>query len=253
SDYRASIDTFPVAKTVHVQNGWHPGDPVGETAWLAGMAVETGLPTAIVAYADLADPGVDAILDGHLAFAQMRGVRQILNWHDDPALRVAPQIDLMEQDDWRRGFRALADRKLSFDLQIYWPQMRMAQDLARDFPETPIVLNHFGMPIDRSAEGISQWKDAIRALARAPNVAVKLSGFGLGHPHWSIDDTVPLLTFVIDVFGPERVMFGSNLPVDLLFSPAAKLFAALERCLSPFSAVDRRHIARGTAERIYRL
>ena len=251
ADYRETVVGLPISKTVHVQNGWNPADPVGETRWLSHLAETQGLPTAIVAYADLASPDVESVLAAHLGFPCVRGIRQILNWHENPSLRVAARPGLMEQVSWRRGFACLARLGMSFDLQLYWPQMRMALELAQDFQQTSIILNHFGMPIDRSPEGLRGWTGAMRQLARADNVSVKLSGFGLGHPAWTLADTVPLLLQVIGMFGPERVMFGSNLPVDLLFSDASKLLAALEVCLQNLSPKDRRKIRHLNAERIY--
>ncbi len=252
ADYRALVAGHGVRKTVHVQNGWTSEDPVGETRWLAGLGLQEA-PTAIVAYADLSRPDVGAVLYEHLQTPSVRGIRQILNWHEDPRLRVAPSPDLMQQDGWRRGFRALSDRGLSFDLQIYWPQMAMARELAEDFPTTTFVLNHFGMPIDRSAEGLRRWEAALSDLSRAENVAVKLSGYGLGHPEWTPADTVPLLSRALRLFTPHRTMFGSNLPVDLLFSDAARLFEALDATLAPFGPADRTLVRSATAERIYRI
>ncbi|MET3616246.1 putative TIM-barrel fold metal-dependent hydrolase [Rhizobium aquaticum] len=252
-EYREIVSGWPVRKSVHVQNGWRADDPVGETRWLSSLIEADGLDMAIVGYADLSSPDIGATLDAHGTFPQFRGIRQILNWHENPALQVASHPDLMEQPDWRRGFGELAARNLSFDLQLYWPQMEMALELAQDFPQTEIVLNHFGMPIDRSPSALRHWAAALERLALTDNVSVKLSGFGLGHPHWSKADTIPLLQAVIRVFGPERTMFGTNLPVDLLFSKPRRLFDTFEASLLFLSGEDRNRIRHGNAERIYRL
>lgn len=251
-EYREIVSGWPVRKSVHVQNGWRTDDPIGETRWLSSLTESNELSMAIVGYADLSAPDVAATLDAHGAFAQFRGIRQILNWHENPVLQVASRPDLMEQPDWRRGFQALAERHLSFDLQLYWPQMEMALELAQDFPQTQIVLNHFGMPIDRSPSALRHWATAIERLSLADNVSVKLSGFGLGHPHWSKADTIPLLQSVIRIFGAERVIFGTNLPVDLLFSKPQRLVDTFEASILFLSNEDRNRIRHGNAERIYR-
>lgn len=240
ADYRAKVAGEGVTKTVHVQNGC--ADPLAETRWVAGLGAD-----AIVAYADLAAEDVGALLDAHLEAPQMRGIRQILNWHEVPQLCSAPR-DLMEQPAWRRGFGEVARRGLSFDLQIYWPQMAMAQELAQDFPHVPLILNHFGMPVDSGPEAVSGWRQGIAQLARAPNVAVKLSGFGLCPA-----DPAPLLSEVIRAFTPDRVVFGSNLPVDLLFAPARSIFRTLDAALAPLGPGDRDLIRHANAERIYRI
>jgi len=239
-DYRAEVAGQGVTKTVHVQNGC--ADALAETRWLEGLT-----PDAIVAHADLSDPQVGALLDAHLAAPQMRGIRQILNWHAAPHLCSAPR-DLMTRPDWRRGFAELAQRGLSFDLQVYWPQMAMARELAEDFPNVAFILTHFGMPIDLSPEGLAGWRQGMATLARAPNVAVKLSGFGL-----CPGDPLPLLAEVIALFTPDRVLFGSNLPVDLLFAPARSIFQTFNAAIAPLSAADRALIRHANAERIYRI
>ena len=252
-DYRRDVAGFGVARTVHVQNGWDPADPLGETLWLQSLNAEGRGPDAIVAYADLADPEVGALLEAHRACPAVRGIRQILNWHKVPTLRTAARPDLMATAAWRRGLARLERHGLAFDLQIYWPQMDMALDLARTFPGTTLVLDHFGMPIDRSPEGVAAWSAALARLAAAPNVVVKLSGFGLGHPRWSTADTLPLLARALDTFGPNRTMVGTNLPVDRLFAEPAAVLGVIRAVAAPLSQEDRYAVLCGTAERVYQI
>jgi predicted TIM-barrel fold metal-dependent hydrolase len=180
-------------------------------------------------------------------------VRQILNWHDEPRFRVAARPDLMTSADWRRGYARLRRFGFSFDLQIYWPQMGDARRLAADFPDTTIVLDHFGMPIDRSVDGLSSWRASLTRLAEAPNVQVKLSGLGLGNPLWSLDDTTPILKETIDIFGVARCMLGTNLPVERLFGPPGKTFEAFHALSLGLSEHERDAIYRSNAQRVYRL
>ncbi len=253
ADYARDTAGHPIRKVVHVQNGWDPADPLGETVWLQHLAAREGRPDAIVAFADLADPTVERRLEAHAAHVRVRGIRQILNWHADPRLRVACRPDLMQQAAWRRGFALLERYAFSFDLQIYWPQMDMALSLARDHPATNLVLDHFGMPVDRSADGLARWEAAMRRLSVAANVSVKLSGLGLGHPHWRLADTVPLLRRTIDIFGPDRVMVGSNLPVDRLFAPGDTILHAIGAAVCGCSQFEAAGILHANAERIYRI
>ena len=254
SDYRRDVAGADVRKTVHVENGWDRNDPVGETLWLDCLIRQSGQPTAIVAHADLADPRVEEVLERHKAASSaLRGIRQILNWHADPALRTASSADLMERTAWRNGFALLQAYDLSFDLQIYWQQMEQALVLARAFPNTTLILDHFGMPIDRTVVGVHAWATALWRLAQAPNVAVKLSGFGLGHPNWTASDTVPLLTRTIEIFGPERVMVGTNLPVDRLFARGSMILHAIAQAVSHLSEREAYAVLSGTAERLYRI
>ena len=253
ADYRREMEGLGIVKTVHVQNGRNPHDPLDETRWLSALARQQGMPDAIVAYADLAAPDVERVLEAHAGFPRVRGIRQILNWHDEPRLRSAPSPDLMESSQWRRGFARLARLGLSFDLQIYWPQMDMALALAGAFPDTMIVLEHFGMVADRSAEGLAGWRSAIKRLAQAPNVSVKLCGFGLGDPAWTIESVLPLLRHALEAFGADRTMVGTNIPVDLLFAPAEQIVTAIRTALRDLTTDERIAVLRANAERIYRI
>ena len=131
--------------------------------------------------------------------------------------------------------------------------MEMALALARAFPETTIVLNHFGMIADRSPEGVENWGTAIQRLAQAPNVYIKLCGFGLGSPKWSLSETLPLLRRALNAFGHARTMVGTNLPVDLLFATPEKIVSALRAAVSDLSEQQRAAVLRENAERIYRI
>ena len=253
ADYARDVAGAKVVKTMHVQNGWDPHDPVGETRWLQGLAASGGTPAAIVAFADLADPRVEALLERHVESPAVRGIRQILNWHENPVFRVASAPDLMENAAWRRGFALLPRFGLSFDLQIYWPQMDGALALARAFPDATLVLNHFGMPIDRSPGSVEGWSSAMTRLAKAPNVFVKLSGFGLGHPAWTLEDTGPLLRVTINAFGPSRTMVGTNLPVDSLFGDGPKILRAINASVAGLSEPEHHAVLVQTAERVYRI
>ena len=253
ADYRRDTAGLGIVKTVHIQNGRNPHDPLDETRWLSTLAERDGMPDAIVAYADLAAPDAQSLLEAHAAFPRMRGIRQILNWHDEPRLRSAPSRDLMESAQWRAGFARLAPLGLSFDLQLYWPQMDMALALAKAFPETAIVLEHFGMVADRSKEGLAGWRSAISRLAQAPNVSVKLGGLGLGDPTWTAASVLPLLHHTLEAFGLRRVMVGTNMPVDLLFASPAKIIAAIHDVAKGLSSAERTDVLRGNAERFYRM
>ncbi|WP_027169534.1 amidohydrolase family protein [Mesorhizobium sp. WSM3224] len=253
ADYRRDMAGLGIVKTVHVQNGRNPHDPLDETRWLSALARQEGMPDAIVAYADLAAPDVERLLEAHAGFPRVRGIRQILNWHDDPRLRSAPAPDLMESAQWRRGFARLTRLGLSFDLQLYWPQMDMALALARAFPDTMIVLEHFGMVADRTAEALASWRAAISRLAQAPNVSVKLCGFGLGAPAWTPETTLPLLHHALKAFGPKRTMVGTNTPVDLLFTSPATIIGIIHAVAMDLSDDERVAVLRSNAERFYRI
>ena len=153
-DYFRDAAGHDVVKTVYVETEWDPADPVGETRWLAEIIAASGFPHGIVAGARLDDPDVEAVLAGHAGFPRVRGIR-----HKPKAAAVARSSvergapGSMGDPAWRRGYALLEKYGLSFDLQTPWWHLGEAAALARDFPQTQIILNHTGLPADRSAGG----------------------------------------------------------------------------------------------------
>ena len=251
---RADIGSLPVVKTVHLQCDWDPTDPPGETRWLEDQATAHGLPTGFVAYAKLQDDNVGAVLDRHAqASDRLRGIRQIMNWHPDSVLTFGAPKELMRTKEWRRGFGMLAPRGLSFDLQLYPHQMDEAEELAAEFPETSIVLNHGGMPVDRSDEGFALWRTGMRKLAGQKNISVKISGLGMVDHRWTVESFRPVVQEIIDIFGAQRAMFASNFPVDKLYSSYAAVWNAFNTLTAAFPADERLALFSANAERTYRI
>ena len=129
-DYLADARNQNVVKSVHVETGWDPEDPVGETTWLQGIADKHGFPHGIVARATLDAPNVEQVLEGHARHKNVRGIRHAVNWHPDTTKTYVNRPDLIRR---RRGDGGWAARRfgLSFDLQLYPAQMVGAAALAR--------------------------------------------------------------------------------------------------------------------------
>lgn len=252
-DYLAEARPQHIVKSVHLQMGWDFRDPVGETRWIQSIADLHEFPHGIVGFARLEADDIEQVLDGHCAHRNFRGVRQILNWDPDPVRSFVDRNDYMRDAMWRSGFAQLRARSLSFDLQLYHPQMADAAALARAFPDVQIILNHAGMPLDRDAESLQGWRQAMRALAQAPNVAVKISGLGVGNPGWTVESIRPIVLDTIEAFGIDRCMVASNFPVDRLTGRYADVFESLRTITRDFSAGERRRIFHDNAVRIYRL
>jgi len=252
-DFLDDIRNQNVVKSVHLQVEYDHNDPVAETRWLQSVADKHGYPHGIVAFADLASRDVESIIEAHCAFPNVKGIRQCLNFHRDPVKTFIDHPHLMSDSQWRRGYGLLRRYGLSFDLQLYYTQMEEASVLARDFPDTPIVLNHTGMPVDRAPEEIAAWKKAMRTLAGAPNVSCKISGLGMGDWKWTVESIRPFVLDALDAFGVERCMFASNFPVDKLFSSYDDLFDAFKTITRNFSAAERAALFHDNAARVYRL
>ncbi len=252
-DYRRDAAGFDIAGTVYVETEWDPSDPAGEVDWVTALAAREGLPTAVVARARLDDPGVGDLLARYGRAPLVRGVR-----HKPRAARSPDAVEpgapgSMGDPAWRRGYAMLAANGLSFDLQTPWWHLPEAADLAEAFPDTPIVLNHAGLPADRSEEGLAAWRAAIEVLARAPNAFVKVSGIGVPGRPWTDDLQRRVVLGTVEVFGVERAMVGSNFPVDALVATFGEIMGGFDRILAGFPEVERRALFLGNAARFYRI
>ena len=256
ADLLADAASQNLVKSVHVQANVDPSDPVAETAWLDAVARSPdarGLPSAIVAFADLSSPDALACLERHArASDRMRGIRQVLNRHPNPTLNRAAR-DFLSNPAWRANVGLLARFGWSFDAQVYWHQMDSLGELADANPDTTFVLDHAGMPAERDAAGLEGWAAAMRRLAAHPNVVVKLSGYGMTDTGWTIASLRPYVLRPIEWFGPGRAMFGSNFPVDRLMAGYDRLWDAYRSIVADFPPAERDALLRGTAERVYRI
>jgi L-fuconolactonase len=259
--------------------------PVGETEFVNGVAAMSasggyGSPrvcAGIVGFADLTlGEAVDEVLQAHLAASsRFRGIRHAAGRDASPQVRNShtnPPPGLYGRDDFRRGFARLAAHGLSFEAWQYHHQLPEVTALARAFPETTIVLDHFSGPLGigpyagRREEIFEGWKRDLAELARCANVVAKLGGLvmpinGFGfHKAAAPPDSVALARatrewylHAIDCFGPQRCMFESNFPVDRASVSYGVLYNSFKRIAAGFTAAERAALFRGTAERVYRI
>ncbi len=253
ADYRSDTAGFTVVGTVFVETEWDPQDPVGETRWVQALAAREGLPSVMVCQAWLDRGDVEAVLAAQSAFPLVRGIRHKPRAAKSPAEVSDDLSGSMMDPVWRRGFALLHRHGLSFDLQTPWWHFRQALDLAEAFPETQIIVNHTGLPSDRSAEGLGGWRDALRLLAKAPNVAIKISGLGQPGKPWTVEANRPVVLDTIETFGVDRCMFASNFPVDSLVATFATIFGGFLTITDHFPPADRAKLFHGNAVRIYRI
>jgi len=252
-DYLRDAANHHVVKTVYVETEWNPADPVGETRWLQKIIAATGFPHAIVAGARLDDPEVEAALAGHAEFAQVRGIRHKPSAAPSPDRVERNAPGAMGDPAWRRGFALLQRYGLSFDLQTPWWHLAEAAELARDFPDARIILNHTGLPADRTEAGLAGWRQAMTLLAAEPNVAVKISGLGQPGRPWTVAANGPIVLDTIRIFGVERCMFASNFPVDSLCAEFDTIFTGFKTIVRGFAAAEQRRLFHENAVWIYRL
>lgn len=247
-DYFADAAPLTIAKTVYVETEWDPADAAGEMRYVDQLRNRTGFPSVAVAQAWLDESDCAAVLERHAAYAFVRGIRHKPRANAS-ANDAAPGG--MSDAQWRAGYARLRANGLHFELQTPWWHLHEAAQLARDFPDTQIILNHTGLPADRSAAGVAGWRDAMRAVAQCPNAAVKISGIGQAGQAWTAVANREIVLTTIDLFGAARCMFASNFPVDSLCASFGTIFGGFDEITRDFSATDRRALFHDNAVRDY--
>ena len=240
-DYRRNAGAHEIVMTVHIEAEFDPSHPVAETEWLEALAAVHGLPTACVAQAWLDREDAADVLVAQAAHRLVRGIRH------------KPAPGQMASAAWRRGYALLAAHGLSFDLQAPWPLLAEAAALATAFPKTQIIINHTGLPADRSEEGIAGWRGALRTVAACPNIALKISGLGLPGRKWSLAENGPVIRDAIGIFGAARCMFASNFPVDGLCATFDEIFSGFRQAVADLPMAQQRALFHDNAVRLYRL
>jgi predicted TIM-barrel fold metal-dependent hydrolase len=248
-EYRKDAGGQNVTETVYVETEWNPDDPIGETRYASGIAAQYGVPNAIVAQAWLDREDAAEVLAGHAGFPLVRSVR---HKPGGPAAPGEAGHTLMSSEAWRHGYALLEKHGLRFDLQTAWWNLGEAVALARDFPATTVILNHTGLPSDRSEAGLTSWRRAMAAFAEAaPNVRVKISGLGQPGRAWTVADHGWIVRETIAMFGPERCMFASNFPVDSLCASFATIFDGFREIVEDLPLEAQARLFRGTARDVY--
>jgi predicted TIM-barrel fold metal-dependent hydrolase len=260
--------------------------PIGETEFVQGIAAmsasgrygATRVAAGIVGFADLLlGTNVRDVLTAHLAASpnRFRGIRHAAGWHASEAIRNShsnPPQGLLLSPKFRAGFAELKPLNLSFDAWLYHTQIGELTDLARAFPDTTIILDHFGGPLGvgpyegKGDDVFAEWRKSIDHLARCPNVVAKLGGINMAvngfawHKRERPPNSQELAAatqryylHTIEQFGPDRCMFESNFPVDKLSCSYAVVWNAFKRMTASFTAAEKAAMFHDTAARVYRL
>jgi predicted TIM-barrel fold metal-dependent hydrolase len=242
-----------VVKSVYVQANVAPDGAEDEVAYVQAAADESGFPNGIVGYADLMADDVRPALDRLKRYRLLRGIRMQIHWHENETYRFAKRPDLADDPTFRRNFAALADYGLSFELQVFAQQMAGAARLAADFPKTTFVLQHCGMPEDLSESGMAEWRTGMGLLAKEPNIVAKLSGLGTFIHRNDPDHIARICDQTIALFGPSRCLYGSNFPIEKIWTDYPPLIGAFRAALADYSPSEQADMFHNVAARVYRL
>lgn len=227
---------------------------LAEARWVAACLAASSLEYVLVATAPLEDPELPALLNALAACPGFRGIRQILN-HEPSWPRNGSRGDFLDRKDWRKRFAALAERPISFDLQLNPRQFRKAAGLLSRHPGTPVILNHLGSPVagDLERDGEKYW-DGLKALADLEQVNLKISMLSYTDKEWAGSALVrDAVHKAIELFGMQRCMFASNFPVEKAAGwTADRLYSAFLDLAGHLDANDRQLLFADNARRVYR-
>lgn len=240
-DFAAETRFAGVEKVVHMQAAIGSPDPVEESRWLAAFTASSGVPAAMVAAAALDHPDAAQVLARQ---AEVRGVVGIRDLRYDGYL---------QDDAWARGYALLEQYGFVYCDDPLLEHMPAAAALARRHPGIVYCVDHAGFPHERGDTYFREWAAAMRALAAVENTVVKISGLGQADHRWTVASLRPWVLECIDLWGPDRAFFGTNWPVDRLYSSYGDVVDAYDQLTADFSAGDREALFHGTAARVFRL
>ena len=252
-EYLADAAGSGITGAVYVQANWAPARALDEVRFVAESAKRAEFPVGIVAHADMLAEDIRPALDALAREPSMRGVRMQLHWHENPLYRFASGPDLARHPVLQRNVARLADHGWSFDLQVFAGQMAGAAELAAACPKVTFVLQHAGMPEDLSEAGIAEWRSGMMLLAKQPNVVSKLSGLGTFLRRNEPAHIAFIARETIAMFGAGRCLFGSNFPIEKLWTTYAELIAAHRAAVASLSEAEQAQIFAGAARKTYKL
>jgi predicted TIM-barrel fold metal-dependent hydrolase len=244
--YATATSGIPIDGMLLVEANCLPHQTLDEAAFFDQIAAADSRVAGIVAFASLTDPkALDRTLDAFAARPRVKGIRR--NIQGEPA-------GFCIQPSFVEGVRKAGSRGLTFDLCATHDQLRQVLELVRSCPDTRFVLDHCGKPAVRDRL-LDPWRADIADLADCANVWCKLSGLvtEASPPAWRESDLVPYASHVVEQFGTERVMYGSDWPVLTLAAGYAAWFGFVEWFTRGWSEAERRGFYRGNAMRAYRL
>jgi predicted TIM-barrel fold metal-dependent hydrolase len=220
-EFRTDAVPHGFAGSVHIQVG--AADAWEEAVWVQSIADSNpDWPMAQVVYCDLTQSDLTAQLDKFQTLSTVRGVRQIIGRAPGEDAQTGTN-EVIQSDAFLKGLKLVGARGLSFDLQLIPELMPAMAAILKHAPKAKVALCHAGSPHDRSPTGLKAYADALLNLSALENVYCKLSGLGMFDHHWSTETIRPVIEIYLDQFGAERCMFGSNFPVDMLYSGYDKL------------------------------
>lgn len=239
---QAIIQDSGVSKTVVVQ----AHQSIEESLWLLKFAEDYDFIAGVVAWVDLTDPEVGRVLDNFNENPKLVGIRHLVHDEMDDAWLM--------RDSVVRGLREVGNRGLTYDLLLRPNHIKYIPHLVEKIPELRMVVDHIAKPDIASGE-LEPWATDIAVVADIPGIYCKVSGMvtQADHSNWKIDDLKPYASHVLEQFGPDRIMWGSDWPVSLSAARYDVVLDAALKALGKLSGEDKMKFLGRNAEVFYRL
>ena len=254
-DYLSDADGLRPLRTVHVEAEADHAHPLAETRWLEEVMKKPPVPNAIVAHAWLHKPETESILEAQSAFKAVRGIRSkpLTSFTAESREDVKGCAGSMQDENWLKGLRLFPKYGFSWDLRVPFWHLQEAVEVCMLLPDLPVVVEHTGLPWDRSKEGLMEWGKVMKALAACRNVFLKISELGLATAPWDYNDNRRIVREALELFGFDRCMFASNFPVAGLRIDFVSQVKAIAHMVQDCSREERRELFHDTALKFYRL
>lgn len=252
-DYLHDMTGLPLVGSVHVQANCGAADPVDETRWLQEMSARTGWPSAAVAEIDLLDPSASVLVERHAEYSILKGFRTPVAWDDEGRWHVASQPNVLSDKAVNAVVPQISKAGLTLEMVVVPSQLVEVAEFSTRHPDLTIVINHFGTLEPSLAGNAETWRSGIELLGPSRNVFLKLSGLWTADRNWSAKTLQPFIRHALQTFGANRVMWGSNLPVERVNCPVSQQIEQLSIMFSNQPREQLLQVFRTTAEKVYRL
>lgn len=253
ADFMKDLNGSGIKKSVYIQVNWPTGQEVNEAMWVQEVSNICGWPHALIGYVNFLEEDAAATLRKLSDISLMRGIRQQLHWHQNPQYCFQPEPDLMNNSLWQKNFSHLQDYDWIFELQVFSSQMRDAAKFAEKFPNTTMILQHCGMPEDISKVGLQNWREGMARLAQNDNIQCKFSGLGTFIHRNDSSFIGDITSECLQLFGSSRCLFGSNFPIEKIWTDYNSLINSYQSCLNNLPPGEQKAIMGGNAASIYKL
>lgn len=254
-EYHEATRGWNVLGTVHCEAERSRDEQVAEDEFLQGLhEADPRFPLAAVAHVDFLQPDLTEVLAAHAAHPLVRGIRSKPRIAARRGESVRGEPGTLQDTAWQDGLRQLVDHDLSWDLRVPYYHLSEAAEVIAGIEGLRVIINHCGLPLDRDEESLQVWRTGLRDLADLPGTTVKVSELGLRPNRWDPESNARVVRDVLDVFGYDRSMFASNLPVATLTAPTFD--AVMESILAGVGEASEEQLAdlfAGTAVREYRI